>query len=99
MHIVHVIARLNDGGPARVLASLASGYKLIKHTKVLTEHHDLIVVLVIGFVVSFLVAWVAVAWLLRYIANHTFVLFGWYRIGAALLLVLLLLGGYLTFTD
>jgi len=34
----------------------------------------------VGFVVSFLSAWVCVRWLLRYIATHTFVPFAWYRI-------------------
>jgi undecaprenyl-diphosphatase len=34
----------------------------------------------IGFVVSFLAAWVCVRWLLRYVATHTFIPFAWYRI-------------------
>ena len=37
-------------------------------------------VLVVGTVVSFLVAWVVIRWLLRYIASHSFVPFAWYRI-------------------
>jgi undecaprenyl-diphosphatase len=37
-------------------------------------------VLVVGTVVSFLVAWIVVRWLLRYIATHSFVPFAWYRI-------------------
>jgi undecaprenyl-diphosphatase len=36
--------------------------------------------LVIGFVVSFLVAYAAVAWFLRYVRKHGFVVFGIYRI-------------------
>lgn len=42
----------------------------------------------VGFVVSFLSAWACVRWLLRYISNHTFVPFAWYRIafGAVVLL-------------
>ena len=45
-------------------------------------------VLVVGTVVSFVVAWVVVRWLLRYIATHSFVPFAWYRIafGAVVLL-------------
>ena len=41
----------------------------------------------LGFVVSALVAFVVVQWLLRYIQTHRFTLFAWYRIllGAALL--------------
>lgn len=34
----------------------------------------------VGFVVSFLAAWVCVRWLLRYVATHSFVPFAWYRI-------------------
>lgn len=44
----------------------------------------------IGFVVSAVVAFVAVKWLLRYIQTHRFTIFAWYRIalGALLLIVL-----------
>ena len=44
----------------------------------------------LGFIVSALVSFLAVKWLLRYIQTHTFVIFGWYRIalGAALLALL-----------
>lgn len=41
--------------------------------------------LAIGFVVSFLVALVAIKWLLRYIQTHDFKLFGIYRIVIALI--------------
>ncbi len=43
--------------------------------------------LVIGFVVSGVVAFIAVKWLLRYVQTHRFTLFAWYRItlGAALI--------------
>src|ERR1700761_9268626 len=34
----------------------------------------------VGFVVSFLAAWVCVRWLLRYVSTHTFIPFAWYRI-------------------
>jgi undecaprenyl-diphosphatase len=45
--------------------------------------------LALGFVVSAVVSFLVVKWLLRYVQNHTFVLFGWYRIGLAIILVLL----------
>jgi undecaprenyl-diphosphatase len=43
--------------------------------------------LAIGFLVSGVVAFVAVQWLLHYIQSHRFTVFAWYRIalGAALL--------------
>jgi undecaprenyl-diphosphatase len=46
--------------------------------------------LAVGFVVSALVAFVAVKWLLVYIQTHRFTPFAWYRVGfGALLLVML----------
>ncbi|MBI5580363.1 MAG: undecaprenyl-diphosphate phosphatase [Deltaproteobacteria bacterium] len=48
------------------------------------EHWDMVV---LGFIVSALVSFLAVRWLLRYIQTHTFNVFGWYRIvlGAGIL--------------
>ncbi len=43
--------------------------------------------LAVGFVVSAVVAFIAVKWLLRYVQTHSFNPFGWYRIGFGLLLV------------
>lgn len=37
----------------------------------------------LGFMVSAVVSFIAVGWLLRYIQTHTFVIFGWYRIAVA----------------
>ena len=45
----------------------------------------------LGFIASAGVSFVAVRWLLRYIQTHTFVVFGWYRIVLAAALFLLLL--------
>ena len=44
--------------------------------------------LVLGSVAATLTAFAAVKWLIRYVQNHTFTVFGWYRIvlGAAILL-------------
>jgi undecaprenyl-diphosphatase len=44
----------------------------------------------LGFVVSALVSFVAVRWLLRYVQSHTFEIFGWYRIALSAVLLLLL---------
>jgi undecaprenyl-diphosphatase len=49
--------------------------------------------LAVGAVVSFAVAWLSIGWLLRYVANHSFVAFGIYRILAGLVILGLLLGG------
>jgi undecaprenyl-diphosphatase len=53
-------------------------------------------VLLIGCLVSGIVSFAAVRWLLRYIQTHTFTAFGWYRIGiAAVILLWLALHGEL----
>ncbi|MBI3191781.1 MAG: undecaprenyl-diphosphatase, partial [Pedosphaera parvula] len=44
----------------------------------------------LGFLVSAAVSFLAVKWLLRYIQTHTFTAFGWYRIGLAAVVFLLL---------
>jgi undecaprenyl-diphosphatase len=38
----------------------------------------------IGFVVSFIAAWLAVKGFLRFLGGHTLSVFGWYRIVVAL---------------
>ncbi len=48
---------------------------------------------VLGFLISALVSFIAVKWLLRYIQTHTFAGFGWYRIGLAALIGVLLVTG------
>jgi len=45
--------------------------------------------LLLGFAVSAVVSFIAVRWLLRYVQTHTFVAFGWYRIGLTAVLILL----------
>ena len=49
--------------------------------------------LVVGTVVSFVVAYATISWLLRFIARHTFDLFVGYRLVVAVVLVCLLVGG------
>jgi len=64
----------------------ASANELLKALKAGTQTEDWLQ-LGIGFVVSAVVAFVAVKWLLNYIQSHRFTVFAWYRIvlGAALL--------------
>lgn len=56
----------------------ASGYDLLKSRTVLTQY-DLMLIGV-GFVISFVVALFVIKWFLKYIQNNSFELFGWYRI-------------------
>jgi undecaprenyl-diphosphatase len=49
--------------------------------------------LILGTLVSFVVAYAAIAWLLRYVARHPITIFVWYRVAAGVLLGLLLAAG------
>ena len=66
----------------------ATGYELLKlpRAEFATESWG---DLALGFVVSAVVAFIAVKWLLRYVQSHRFTLFAWYRIvaGAVLLVI------------
>jgi undecaprenyl-diphosphatase len=75
----------------------ASTYSLLKHPGGFDDPR--MPLLAVGFVTTFVVAWLVVAWLLRFLANHTFVVFGWYRIVAGLILVALLLAGVVGFKE
>ena len=50
----------------------------------------------VGLVFSFLSAWLCIRWLLRYISNHSFVPFAWYRIGFGVLVLLTAKMGWIT---
>ncbi len=70
----------------------AGGYKILK---ALTEPApdaggENWSMVLLGFVVSALVSFVVVKWLLTYVQTHTFVAFGWYRIGLSLVILLFL---------
>ncbi|KZC16650.1 undecaprenyl-diphosphatase [Rhodanobacter sp. FW510-R12] len=67
----------------------ATGYELLKVVKGGGAAHEDWTALLVGFVVSAVVAFVAVKWLLGYIRSHRFTPFAVYRIalGAALLLL------------
>ncbi len=41
----------------------------------------------LGFIVSFIVALLVVKWLINYIKNHSFTIFGWYRIIMGLIII------------
>ena len=64
----------------------AGAYSLWKERALLSPA-DLPLFLV-GFVVSFVSAWMCVRWLLRYIATHDFTPFAWYRIAFGVVVLL-----------
>ena len=68
--------------PTMVGAAVYSGYKY----RELFQPADL-PVFVIGFVVSFIFAMIAVRALLKFIGNHSYAAFAWYRIGFGLLIL------------
>jgi undecaprenyl-diphosphatase len=46
--------------------------------------------LALAFVVSFVVAWASIRWLLRFVSTHSFEVFAWYRLAVGLILLLVL---------
>jgi undecaprenyl-diphosphatase len=56
-------------------------------------------VLLVGTFVSFLVAWVVVRWLLRYVATHSFVPFAWYRIAFGIIVLLTWWQGWIQWAE
>lgn len=69
----------------------ASLYDLYKSKDMLMNPQTDWLGLVVGFAVSFVVAYVAVRWLIGYLRHNTLVLFGYYRILLAIIVVLLFL--------
>lgn len=53
---------------------------------------------VVGVVVSFVVAYASIAWLLRFVARHSIVTFVWYRVGVGALIAVALATGVLSAT-
>ncbi|MDM7950303.1 undecaprenyl-diphosphate phosphatase [Hydrogenophaga sp.] len=52
----------------------------------------------VGLVMSYLSAWVCVKWLLRFVGNHTFVPFAWYRIAFGGLILITAYTGWVDWT-
>jgi undecaprenyl-diphosphatase len=53
---------------------------------------------IVGIVVSFIVAYASIAWLLRWVARHSIVTFVWYRVALGLLLIAGLSAGVISAT-
>ena len=74
----------------------ATGYELLKVLKHGGAAHEDWTALLVGFVVSAIVAFIAVKWLLGYIRSHRFTPFAIYRIALGLGLLLLMPDGQLS---
>ena len=66
----------------------ASGYSLLKHG--LSFSSSEVILLITGFVVSFVVALGVIKFLMKYIQQHTFAGFGWYRVVLGIIVMLIL---------
>ncbi|MDD2709729.1 MAG: undecaprenyl-diphosphate phosphatase [Verrucomicrobiae bacterium] len=72
--------------------SAAAVYELYKYRHTLDT--DSLGMLAIGFIMAFLSAWVVVKWFIRFIQNHTFNPFAFYRIVFGIFLFILLSRGF-----
>jgi undecaprenyl-diphosphatase len=66
----------------------AGGYDLLKHRGEFSVED--VETLAVGLIVSFVSALVCIRWLLRYVANHNFNIFAWYRIILGVLILIVL---------
>jgi undecaprenyl-diphosphatase len=76
----------------------ATGYKLLKAYKESPElltNKDNLIALAIGNLVAFVVAMIAIKFFIGYLQKHGFRLFGWYRIIAGIILLVLIYTGQL----
>ena len=58
----------------------AGAFKILSALRHAGEPHEPWSRILLGAIVAAVTAFVVVRWLLRYVQNHTFVVFGWYRI-------------------
>lgn len=66
----------------------ASALDLYQGRELLATLSDSYLLLGTGFLASLVVAYLVVKWLTHYLANHTLVIFGWYRLAVATLLII-----------
>ena len=69
----------------------ATGYKLLKGYETFTAEH--VKLLVLGNIVAFIVAILAIKFFIGFLQKHGFKLFGWYRIVAGIILLILIWQG------
>lgn len=69
----------------------ATGYKLLKGYKTFTSEH--IQLLLVGNIVAFIVAILAIKFFIGFLQKHGFRLFGWYRIIVGAILLILIFSG------
>jgi undecaprenyl-diphosphatase len=73
----------------------ATAYKLLKTVlQGVSISNDQLMLLVVGNVVAFIVAWLAIKSFIGYLATHGFKMFGYYRILVGLVILVLYYSGY-----
>ena len=72
-----------------VTLTAATGYELLSNGKLMLDTFGLGIPL-LGLVVAFAAAVVSVRWMVTYLRRHDFAIFGWYRIGVAILVIILI---------
>ena len=83
--------------PTLIGASVLEVFK-VRH-ELAANAHEYLPMFAVGFIVSFLAAWVCVRWLLRYVATHTFIPFAWYRIAFGIVVLATWLTGMVHWTN
>lgn len=74
----------------------ATVYELYKERALLSSHD--LGMWAVGFIASFVSAFLCVRWLLRYISSHDFTVFAWYRIAFGLIVLGTYYGGLVKWT-
>jgi undecaprenyl-diphosphatase len=75
-----------------VTLTAATGYETLTSGKTMVDTFGLAVPL-LGLAVAFVAALVSIKWMVGYLQHHDLAIFGWYRIGVAALVLLLLASG------
>ena len=83
--------------PTLIGASVLELFK-VRH-ELAANAHEYLPMFAVGFIVSFLAAWVCVRWLLRYVATHTFIPFAWYRIAFGIVVLATWMTHMVTWTN
>lgn len=74
----------------------ATFYDVYRHRDIL--HFDDLGMFAVGFIASFVSAFLCVRWLLRYISRHDFTAFAWYRIGFGMVVLVTAYTGAVNWT-
>ena len=77
-----------------ITLSAATGYDTLKHGQIMLQTFDALS-LAVGVVFAFIAALLSVKWMVGYLNRHGLAIFGYYRVGLALVAGVLLLSGKL----